>query len=302
MFFYLPLESYRERYTYLMSSENGWMEQRFKELGVDFYRVSGKTLSNTKFVETGIVLDYFGRAYYSLLQNAEVVRLIKEGVIKDGDILYYEDFWTPGMEAVQYAAELAGIKLDIYAMLHAQTVDKYDFTVKLKKWMRHYEIGQSKFMKGIFVSSEYLQDLCTEAGLDNVFKVGLPYNKDFILQNFLNESIKKKNQVIFSSRFDEEKNPLFFVEFAKYCKQQGEDFEFIFTSSAKEFKSNSEYIKRKMIEAEKEGIIKIKTNLTKKEYYIETTKICHKLIDNEELDEKFKINIKEYNTNTNKDG
>jgi hypothetical protein len=44
------------------------------------------------------------------------------------------------------------------------------------------------------------------------------------------------------------------------------------------------------------------SDLTKKEYYIETTKICHKLIDNEGLDKKFKINIKEYNTNTNKDG
>jgi len=44
------------------------------------------------------------------------------------------------------------------------------------------------------------------------------------------------------------------------------------------------------------------SDLTKKEYYIETTKICHKFIDNEELDEKYKINIKNYNTNTNKDG
>ena len=34
---------------------------------------------------------------------------------------------------------------------------------------------------------------------------------------------------------------------------------------------------------------------TKKQYFIEVTKICHKLIDNEGLDESYKINIKEYN-------
>ena len=44
------------------------------------------------------------------------------------------------------------------------------------------------------------------------------------------------------------------------------------------------------------------SGLTKKEYYVETTKICNKLIDNEGLNDKYKIDIKEYNTNTNKDG
>ena len=36
-------------------------------------------------------------------------------------------------------------------------------------------------------------------------------------------------------------------------------------------------------------------NITKKEYFIETTKICHQLIDKEGLDSSYKINIKEYN-------
>jgi hypothetical protein len=36
-------------------------------------------------------------------------------------------------------------------------------------------------------------------------------------------------------------------------------------------------------------------NITKKEYFIETTKICHQIIDKEGLDSSYKINIKEYN-------
>ena len=34
---------------------------------------------------------------------------------------------------------------------------------------------------------------------------------------------------------------------------------------------------------------------TKKQYFIESTKICHQLIDEEGLDAKYKIDIKEYN-------
>ncbi len=34
---------------------------------------------------------------------------------------------------------------------------------------------------------------------------------------------------------------------------------------------------------------------TKKEYFIENTKICHQLIDADGLDESYKINIKDYN-------
>ncbi len=34
---------------------------------------------------------------------------------------------------------------------------------------------------------------------------------------------------------------------------------------------------------------------TKKQYFIESTKICHQLIDEEGLDESYKIDIKDYN-------
>jgi len=34
--------------------------------------------------------------------------------------------------------------------------------------------------------------------------------------------------------------------------------------------------------------------LSKKEYYIESTKVCHQLIDNQNLDDKYKIDITEY--------
>ena len=41
MLYYLPLEPYAERYTALMSCKNGWAENHFKKLGVDFQRIDG---------------------------------------------------------------------------------------------------------------------------------------------------------------------------------------------------------------------------------------------------------------------
>ncbi len=38
-----------------------------------------------------------------------------------------------------------------------------------------------------------------------------------------------------------------------------------------------------------------KNNVSRKEYYIEATKNCHKLIDLFNLDKKYKIDIEEYN-------
>ena len=38
----------------------------------------------------------------------------------------------------------------------------------------------------------------------------------------------------------------------------------------------------------------VKKDITKKQFYIENTKMCHQLIDKFNLDESYKINIKEY--------
>jgi glycosyltransferase involved in cell wall biosynthesis len=197
-----------------------------------------------------------------------VVKLIRKGRIVDGDIIYFEDFWTPGVEGIRYAAELAGIDLKFYTMLHAQSVDKYDFIAKLKYWVRYYEIGQSKFMDGVFVTSEYLMDLCEEAGIENTIFGGLPYNRNFIMNRFPVVT-SKQNQVIFCSRFDSEKNVPFFIEVAKKLHSE---FKFVMTTSASQIKSNDPYVIDLIINAEKKGYVEVKVGLNKEEYYKELQK------------------------------
>lgn len=265
---YLPLESYKERYTSLMSIPNGWIEDKFKKNNIDFVRVEGDSIGEKGKISTGVVLDFFGRAYYSLTQSARLVKMIQKGEVSNGDIVYFEDFWTPGVEGVRYAAELAGIDLKFYTMLHAQSVDKYDFITKIKYWIRDYEIGQSKFMSGIFVTSEYLMDLCEEAGLENIYFGGLPYNYDFIISNFPHTK-EKKEQVLFCSRFDKEKQPELFIELAKKLNNK---YEFVMTTSADDIRSNDQQIVETIKDARDKGIVTVKTGLSKKQYYEELQK------------------------------
>ena len=98
-------------------------------------------------------------------------------MIKDGDALFLQDYWHPGIESILYALDLYGISVEIYAMLHAQSVDEYDFTYNMKNWMRHYELGLDERLSGIFVGTAlaayygatnvtiFILALCTTIGL-----------------------------------------------------------------------------------------------------------------------------------------
>ncbi len=221
MLYYLPLEQYVERYTQLMSCPNGWAEDHFTKLGVRFIRVDGEQLNST--IKSGVVLDACGRSYYSSIQIAHLVRMINSGEVKDDDVIYTEDFWTPGIESLFYIRQLTGIAFKVGCFLHAQSVDDTDFSYKMKEWIRPIEQGYGKGYDYIMVCSPILRDLCVEAGLgnrQNIHVVGLPYNSARLKEQLKEMGFqynKKENYVIFSSRFDDEKDPMFFLDLVERC-------------------------------------------------------------------------------------
>ena len=140
--FYLPLEPYIERYTYFMSSVDGWAERNFKKHNVTYVRVDGETLGDS--INTGKVLDANGRCYFALSQMQKLVKLINDGEVKDDDVIYVEDFWHPGIESLFYIRHLTGIKFKIGTFLHAQSVDNSDFAYDMREWIRPLEQGYGK--------------------------------------------------------------------------------------------------------------------------------------------------------------
>ena len=135
--FYMPLEPYKERYTVQLSAPNtGWLESRWRQHGVNYHRVEGKSLNDE--IKTGSVLDATGRGYWACSQVMELLRYVNEGLVSDDDVIYFDDFWHPGISALPYAFHLIGINPRMYAMLHAQSIDPFDFTYPMRGWMRHY--------------------------------------------------------------------------------------------------------------------------------------------------------------------
>lgn len=224
MLYYLPLEPYVERYTYLMSCADGWAETNFKKFNIPFCRINGMCLGDT--IKDGVVLDACGRSYYAMSQIMQVVSLINEGVITDDDTIYLEDFWHPGVESLFYIRDLKQMKFRIGTFIHAQSVDDTDFSYKMREWMRPIEQSFGKQYDFIFTCSEILKQLCIDAGVareDNIYWVGLPYNSARLMQQLremgLKSSISKEDYVLFSSRFDDEKDPMFFLDLVEECSE-----------------------------------------------------------------------------------
>lgn len=265
---YLPLEPYVERYTYFMSAVNGWAEWHFKTHNVDFIRVDG-AIDRTvgQHILCGSVLDAHGRSAWALIQVYRVVGMIEEGLIHDDDVIYFEDFWHPGIEALFYIRAITGIPFKLGCFLHAQSVDESDFTFPMRYWMRPMEIGMSREIDYIFTCSSILQQLCIEAGYeaDHLYKVGLPYNSERLLGQLAERGFMapvKQPYVLFSSRFDREKNPDFFMDLV----EMNPDITFKLVKPRMHL-SNDETVVKRAESLQAAGLLKIVDTSDKLTYY-----------------------------------
>jgi len=253
--FYVPIEPYIERYTYFMSSINGWAEDNFKTNNIDFVRVDGISISNT--IKDGVVLDASGRCYFALSQIMKLIELIENGELTDNDVVYVEDFWHPGIESLFYIRQLKKMHFKIGTFIHAQSVDDTDFAWKMKDWMRPIEQGFGQQFDFIFTCSHILRQLCIVAGIareDNIFHVGLPYNSRRLKEQLNEIGLKKFNKepfVLFASRFDDEKDPMFFLDLVEACPDI--KFKLVNPRSTRSITSNKEVVDRLNKITSKEG-------------------------------------------------
>ena len=269
--FYFGLEPLKARYTYQLSKE--WMPATFEPYAneLEFIDVDGE-FDPDQQIKIGAVLDAVGRGKFAMSQCANFLDMLNRDEVKDGDIIFLQDYWHPGIESILYAIDLYGIDLKIYSMLHAQSVDEYDFTYPMRNWMRGFELGLDKRMTGIFIGSTVHKEQLREAGFTApIHVVSLPIHKQATLAKLPEyNSLDKKDVVVYSSRLDKEKNPFFMMEVAKEFLKQKPDFEWHVTTSGKEFRSmlpGAIDALNKL--AEEEPRFKLLNGLTKEEYYTE---------------------------------
>ena len=264
---YFGLEPIKARYTEQLSKR--WIPQAFEKYKdqVNFISLDG-TYDKSEQIKVGAVLDACGRGMYAMSQCQKFLSHLSSGDVKDGDVVYLQDFWHPGIESIFYALDLYKIKVQIYSMLHAQSVDEYDFTYQMREWMKPIEIGISKKMTGIFVGSTIHKDQLRNYGFDcPIHVVSLPFGKEDTLK-LVQPGYEKKNQVIFASRLDKEKNPYFLLEVIDKFLNQNPSWEWVVTTSGKEFRSNLSGVVEMFENYSKNNPrLKLLNDLSKEQYY-----------------------------------
>lgn len=269
--YYMGLEPYEGRYTLQLQQ---WNEAAFKRRGINYEIIHGETLDDSKSIVTGQVLDAHGRSYYSLTQMANLVKKMKSGEITWEDTIFFEDMFTPGMESLPYIMDQLPWEYQprVFVRCLAQTIDPDDFlhVWGMEKWMAHYEKMTDHFVTGILASNEemvaHMKIAGWEAPIYNIS--GLAFDKNEVRSRVKN--IKpfgdRKLRVVFAARFDQEKQPHFFMDLIERYQMINPKVEFAVLSGGP-LRSNDEGTLERARALEEKGILKIYENLKKNEYY-----------------------------------
>lgn len=278
MLYYVPLEPYKERYTMQWSAaKTGWLERRWIEAEIPYTRIDGEMGELVdRPMKTGYVLDGVKRTRWGFSQVERILNLADNGVIKTDDVIYFDDFWHPGIEMLAYNFHLMKIAPRMFAFLHAQSVDEFDFTYPMRTWMRPFEQGIAAMLNGVFVDCTILKDLVVQGSIcsgHKVHVVGLPICVEEIRSRIppLATEQPRKNHVVFSARWDWEKNPDFFLRVARQILKHRDDVKFIVCTGSKMVRSNRPSLLAKLAEATLDfpNNIIVKQGLSKEEYYHE---------------------------------
>ena len=271
--FYMGLESYEARYTLQLQD---WNEREFKKHDIDYEIITGEELDNSKAIVTGSVLDAHGRSYYSLSQTMNLVQKMKNGEITSDDVIFYEDMFTPGLECLPYIMDQSPpeYRPKVFLRFLAQTTDPDDFLIRegMFDWMRRYEQMVDEFVTGIIVASEeFVAHLRTAGFKKPIFVTGLPFGKEEVQSRIPNPKPlnERSNRVGFAARWDDEKQPHFYMDLAEEYYKIDPSVEFAIFCGHPELKSSDpEYVKRAYeLQDGNTANFKIYTGLKKDDYY-----------------------------------
>jgi hypothetical protein len=271
--FYMGLEPYKARYTLQLQE---WNERVFKRRGINYVIVPGETLSNDQAIVTGQVLDAHGRTYFGMSQLMNLVKMMKQGEVGAGDIVYFEDMFQPGIESLPYIMKQIPItsRPKIYVRCLAQSIDPDDFVHVwgMSEFMGHYEKMVDSFCDGILATNEemimHMKIAGWKAPLYNIS--GLAFGKQEVRSRVLGPLKpfnERKMRVAFSARWDQEKQPDFYMDLIEaFYSRSNNKIEFCVFSGSK-LKSNNESYMERTRKLQSEGKLVIYEDLEKNDSY-----------------------------------
>ena len=271
--FYMGLEPYEGRYTLQLQD---WSERAFKKRGIEYVVVPGETIDNTKAISVGQVLDAHGRSYFGMSQLMNLVQMMRSGECSGEDIVFFEDMFQPRMESLPYI--MCQIPKEqrpkIYLRCLAQAVDPDDFVHVwgMSKWMSLYEqmCNEIPNVHILATNEEMVAHMRIANWTAPIYNIsGLSFGKEEVLSRVDNK-IKpwdaRSDRVVFAARFDQEKQPDFFMDVIEMVKATHPHIEFAVLSGGPLRSNNDKYLER-ALRMETEGKLTILKDLQKNEYY-----------------------------------
>ncbi len=273
--FYMGLEPYEGRYTLQLQD---WNTKAFDRRGIDYVVVPGTTIDNTKAISVGQVLDAHGRSYFGMSQMMNLVQMMREGECTGEDVIFFEDMFQPGIESLPYIMNQIPKEQQpkVYLRCLAQAVDPDDFVHVwgMGKWMSLYEEMCNEFATGVLASNEEMvanmKVANWKAPLYNIS--GLAFDKEEVRGRVPNniEFNNRQNRVVFGARWDQEKQPDFFMDLIEDVHNDPEFKElginFTICQGGPLRSNNPKYIDRAR-ELQSKGMLTIEENLQKNDYY-----------------------------------
>ena len=272
--FYMGLESYEARYTLQLTE---WNRRVFERRGIDVVYVPGATIDNTKSISVGQVLDAHGRSYFGMSQMMNLVQMMRNGECSGDDVVYFEDMFQPGIESLPYIMDQIPKEQRprVYVRCLAQAIDPDDFVHVwgMAKWMSLYEQMVNEFVTGVLATNEemvaHMRIANWTAPIYNIS--GLAFGKEEVLERIGGvDNVKPFDQramrVGFAARFDQEKQPGFFMDLVERVTAERPEVEFAIFQGGPLRSNNQEYIDRAR-KLQAEGKLSIYENLKKDEYY-----------------------------------
>ena len=271
--FYMGLEPYEGRYTLQLEE---WSRRAFQRRSIDWVSVPGTTIDNTKTIQVGQVLDAHGRSYFAMSQMMNLVQMMRNGEVTGEDVVFFEDMFQPGMESLPYIMDQipAEQRPQVWIRCLAQAVDPDDFVHVwgMGKWMSLYEEMCNEFVTGVLASNEemvaHMKIANWKAPIYNIS--GLAFDKTEVALRVgeIKPWEERDNRVVFAARFDQEKQPDFFMDMIEewYGTPGTTDVEFAILQGGPLRSNNPKYIERAR-KMEARGQLVIYENLKKNHYY-----------------------------------
>jgi hypothetical protein len=269
----MGLEPYKARYTLQLQD---WNTAVFDARGLDYVVVPGETLSNDQAIVTGQVLDAHGRTYFGMSQLMNLIRMMKAGEINNEDVVYFEDMFQPGIESLPYIMDQIdpGLRPRIFVRCLAQSIDPDDFVHVwgMAKWMGQYEKMLDCFVSGVLATNEEMVMHMKIAGWQaSIYNIsGLAFGKAEVQSRVaaIRPFHERKHRVVFSARWDQEKQPDFYMDLIEAWNAQPglEEVEFCVCSGGR-LKSNSDSYMQRTRDLVSRGLLTIYEDLEKNEYY-----------------------------------